>query len=208
MSLPYPSIEKTEETIATAPTQKTLEAQTSTSLGLAALALIAFAIAFFSARLFALLNPKTVVESGGIHFHHFWYGLAMIIVSGWLGISRPPSIYRRIYAIIFGLGVGLMADELGLLLTFGNYFSEPTYLVFIAAVSIGALGVILLVYRTNVRYDLLDLKRHERLLYLGVILVGVSVIPFAADQPIVAGAIAAVGAIVIVVSVVVSKLGS
>jgi hypothetical protein len=191
----------------TGSTQKKEEnkAKTSTSLGLAALALLSFAVAFFSARLFAVLNPKTIVEAGGIHFHHFWYGLVMIVVSGWLGISQPPSIYRRIYAIVFGLGAGLVADELGLLLTFGNYFSEPTYLVFIAAVCVGGLGVMLLWYRESVRYDFLDLKRNERILYAGVILVGVAVIPFAAGQPLLAGVIAAVGVVVIVVSIVLMK---
>ena len=152
-----------------------------------------------------MLNPKTIVETGGIHFHHFWYGLIMIVVSGWLGISRPSSGYRRIYAIFFGLGAGLMADELGLLLTFGNYFSEPTYLVFIAGACIGGVGILVFGYHENVRYDFLELKRHERILYLGITLIGVSVIPLAANQYAIAGIIALIGAVTAAVAVVFAK---
>jgi hypothetical protein len=152
-----------------------------------------------------VLNPRTVVETGGIHFHHFWYGLAMIVVSGWLGISRPPSLYRRVYAIVFGLGAGLTADELGLLLTFGNYFSEPTYLVFIAAACVGGLGVLVFGSRESIRYDFLALRRHERFLYLGIVVVGVSVIPFAAGQLILGAIVAAVGAVVAAVAAVLSR---
>lgn len=182
-----------------------LKEKTSTSHGLAALALVSFAVAFFGARLFAVLNPKTIVETGGIHFHHFWYGLIMIIVSGWLGISQRPTIYRRIYAIVFGLGAGLMADEVGLLLTFGNYFSEPTFLVFIAAASVGSLGVLLLSSRESLRYDFLELKRYERFLYVGIGVLLLSVIPLAAGQLLVGAASAIVGTIIVAISLLFSK---
>jgi hypothetical protein len=52
----------------------------STSSGLAFLALLAFVMSFLSARAFATLNPRTVAVTGGIHFHHFWYGLIMVVV--------------------------------------------------------------------------------------------------------------------------------
>src|ERR1700691_4237778 len=92
--------------------------------GLAFLALSAFMLSFFVARIFTTLHPDTVVVTGGVHFHHFWYGLTMVIVAGWLGIVSNHPVLDRVYATVFGLGGGLIGDEVGLLLTFGNYHSE------------------------------------------------------------------------------------
>src|SRR5437016_12328587 len=55
--------------------------------GLTFIATLAFVISFFGSRLFATLFPTTVVMQGGIHLHHFWYGIALISVAGWMGIA-------------------------------------------------------------------------------------------------------------------------
>src|ERR1700730_15233302 len=99
---------------------------------LAFLALGAFLIAFVGARLFTTIFPHTVIITGGIHFHHFWYGLGMVLVAGLLGIVTTVRSHNRSCAIIFGLGGGLILDEVGLFLTFGNYHSNLTYFVAVA----------------------------------------------------------------------------
>src|SRR5271157_6543564 len=103
----------------------------STPHGLAFLALLSFVTSFLVARVFATLNPSTVVVSGGIHLHHFWYGLVMIVVAGWLGIVYNRPQFVQVYAIVFGLGAGLVGDEVGLLLTFGDYNSSLTFFFFV-----------------------------------------------------------------------------
>src|SRR5437762_10426728 len=92
--------------------------------GLAFYGTLAFVASFLGARLFATLNPTVTVVRGGIHFHHFWYGLAMVVSTGWLGITLSNERMGRNLAIIFGLGAGLIGDEVGLLLTFGDYTSN------------------------------------------------------------------------------------
>jgi hypothetical protein len=82
----------------------------STTHGLLFLMFLSFIASFLIARAFATLNPTTVVITGGIHFHHFWYGLAMIVVAGGLGIVHNDPRYRRLYAVVFGLGGGLVGD--------------------------------------------------------------------------------------------------
>ena len=47
----------------------------STTHGLLFLMFLSFIASFLIAGVFATLNPTTVVITGGIHFHHFWYGL-------------------------------------------------------------------------------------------------------------------------------------
>jgi hypothetical protein len=59
--------------------------------------------------------------TSGIHIHHFWFGIALVAVGGWLGISYNDEETSRVASILFGAGGGLIVDEVGLLLTFGNY---------------------------------------------------------------------------------------
>ena len=112
--------------------------------GLAFYGTVAFVASFLGARLFATPNPTVTVVRGGIHFHHFWYGLAMVISAGWLGITLNNERMGRNLAIVFGLGAGLIGDEVGLLLTFGDYTSNLTEIFFVAAV-----GFIILAGRTQ-----------------------------------------------------------
>ena len=95
--------------------------------GLSFIALLSFTASFLTVRLFATLFPGAVIVHQGIHFHHFWYGLALITVVGWLAISWKNNVkLDRIYAVAYGVGAGLIGDEIGLLLTLGNYTSELT----------------------------------------------------------------------------------
>ena len=86
-------------------------------------ALISFVGSFAVARIFTILSPRTVFITSGYHIHHFWYGIIMLAVGGWIGISYNEPRIDRIAAVIFGAGGGLIADEVGILLTFqGEYY--------------------------------------------------------------------------------------
>jgi hypothetical protein len=152
-------------------------AKGSTHHGLAFLALFAFITSFVIARTFTTLFPSTVATTSGIHFHHFWYGLGMIIVSGWLGIAQDDPRYRRAYAIIFGFGGGLVGDETGLLLTLGNYHSDLTYFVVVAVVVASSLVILLTTRRKDLEYDVFSLGIWELVTYLGIVIAGASALP-------------------------------
>jgi len=137
------------------------------NFGLASLALSGFVVGFFGARVFTTINPDTVVVSGGVHFHHFWYGLAMAVVAGWLGIVSFHPTMNRLYATVFGLGGGLIGDEVGLLLTFGNYHSELTYFFFVGFVSVALLLLLVIRYREPLKRDLIEVERGETLVHFG-----------------------------------------
>lgn len=134
------------------------------------LAFIAFLTSFITARAFATLNPQAVLVKGGVHFHHFWYGLILITVAGWMGITNSLPSYKRLYAVLFGLGLGLIGDEIGLLLTFGNYNSSLTFFFFVVAVSIVAI-VFLARDRKQIEFDVTLLKHNERLMLTGVAII-------------------------------------
>jgi hypothetical protein len=137
---------------------------------------------FFAARIFAVQNPNIVVVQGGIHFHHFWYGLGMVTLAGWLGIAFNRPRLVRTYAIIFGLGAGLIRDEIGLFLTFGDYQSSLTTDFFVGVIGFIILASTLIRYRKIVMKDVTHTSWNERLIYVGINLAGLSAIFFAVNS--------------------------
>lgn len=148
------------------------------------LATLSFTAGFFGARIFHLVFPDTMVFLGEIHFHHFWYGLVLMGVGGWLGIAENHERYNRIYAVLFGLGAGFIGDEVGLLLTFGDYYSTLTFDFFVAAVVAIILIALLLRYWKEIEHDILQASPRERVMQIGIFLTGFSTIFFAFMNPI------------------------
>jgi hypothetical protein len=120
-----------------------------------------------------------VVVKNGIHFHHFWYGLAMVIAAGWIGIALSNAWLGRNLAIVFGLGAGLIGDEVGLLLTFGDYTSNLTEIFFVAAIAFIILATLLTKGRKHIEKDVINVSWRERGTQVGVFLSAFSVIFFA-----------------------------
>ncbi len=150
--------------------------------GLAFYGTIAFVAGFFGARLFATLNPDLVVVGGGIHFHHFWYGLAMVAVAGWLGIGTNDERFGRTFALLFGLGAGLIGDEIGLLLTLGDYASELTLTFFVGAIAFVILVTLFLRFRQLLEREVIHVAANEKLTGLGILVAGISSIFFASGR--------------------------
>src|SRR5712664_4451712 len=150
--------------------------------GLAFYGTLAFVAGFLTARLFATLNPKVVVVQNGIPFHHFWYGLALVIAAGWIGIAFNNVWLSRNLAIIFGLGTGLIGDEVGLLLTFGDYTSNLTEIFFVGAIAFIILVTLLSRGRAHIEREVINISRRERLSQIGVFIGAFSVIFFAVDN--------------------------
>ena len=99
------------------------------------------------------------------------------------------------------MGGGLVGDEVGLLLTFGNYDSVLTLYFFVIVVSLGVFGILLGGYRKELEYDVLSLESRERLAYLGVVAAGLSALPFAAGMPLLGAAILVAGMAVVLAGV-------
>lgn len=142
--------------------------------GLTFIATLAFLASFFGSRLFATLYPSTVVMTGDIHIHHFWYGIGLLSLAGWLAIAWRTERLSRLCAVLYGLGAGFVGDEVGLLLTLGDYETELTYQFFVAAMSLVIIMTLLLRYRTVIFQDVLRLSPRERIALVGVFLAGFS----------------------------------
>jgi hypothetical protein len=93
------------------------------------LALLSFVVAFAVSRIFTIISSFGLEPTSGIYIHHFWYGLIMVGIGGWLGISYSDERTKRFATVIFGLGGGLIGDESGMLLVMNpnDYQTVLTY---------------------------------------------------------------------------------
>jgi hypothetical protein len=99
----------------------------------------------------------------------------MVAIGGWLGISYKDDRTDRLAAIIYGAGGGLIGDEVGLLLTFGDYRTEMTYTIVIMFLTFASTIILLRKYSTVIRREFGSFTRRNVSLYFGVFLAAVSI---------------------------------
>src|SRR3989304_9533170 len=153
----------------------TLKEEIKEKPNLSILALFSFVASFAVARAFTTLSPNTVLISGDYHVHHFWYGLALLTIGGWLGISYENERINRLSAILFGAGGGLIGDEIGLLLTFKDYWIDITYTAVIFILACASILILLFRFSKVILAESAQFLRSNASLYFGVFLAAVSV---------------------------------
>jgi len=141
----------------------------------ATLALVSFITSFFVARAFTTFYPNTVLVSTGIHIHHFWFGLILLAIGGWIGISYNGVETNRFAAIIYGVGGGLIMDEVGLLLTFGNYWTGITYTFMVGFLAFIAILFLFNKYGQTILEEFAEFLTSKVSLYFGVFLAAISI---------------------------------
>jgi len=77
--------------------------------------LIAFLVTFTLAHLYSLFVPFYVFVKG-YHIHHFYYGMLLLAISSIVGVVTVRDKVRHFFSYVIGVGIGLIVDELGLLL--------------------------------------------------------------------------------------------
>jgi hypothetical protein len=98
----------------------------------------------------------------------------LVAVGGWLGISYDDKETSRVASILYGAGGGLIVDEVGLLLTFGNYWTSLTYAFLVVFLSFIAIILFFYKYRTVIEEELSEFARSKLSLYLGIFLAALS----------------------------------
>lgn len=152
------------------------EQETKERPNLSVLALTFFALSFTMARIFTTIRPDTILVPGGLHIHHFWYGLILLAVGGWLGISYNDVKIDRLAAILFGAGGGLVGDEIGLLLTLEseNYWAGITYTFVIIFVAFASILILISRYYRLMRTEFVEFVNSNASLYVGIFFAAIS----------------------------------
>ncbi|MEM4398027.1 MAG: hypothetical protein QW757_05390 [Candidatus Woesearchaeota archaeon] len=97
---------------------------------------------FFISRVFVLYFPGRSLFIKDYHIHHFFFGLIFLCVAGYIALVSNKISLHRLSAVLYGIGLGMMLDEIGLFLTCGtytmecDYWARVTYDVFIIVVSL------------------------------------------------------------------------
>jgi FtsH-binding integral membrane protein len=143
---------------------------------LSVLALISFALSFAVARLFTFLSPRIALRPSGFHIHHFWFGILMLAIGGWLGISYNDRRIDQVAAIIFGAGGGLIGDEVGILLTFRGeyYWAGISYTFIIILLAFAFILVLLNRYSKVIAKEFTEFSRSRAGLYSAIFLLAIS----------------------------------
>ena len=67
--------------------------------------------------------PGNVETKGGIHIHHMFWGILLLISMGYLGIAVDiPDPWYQLVAVAFGIGMGLALDEFALWLNLEDVY--------------------------------------------------------------------------------------
>lgn len=94
---------------------------------------VSFILSFAMARMTVMNFPDVALIVRQYHIHHFYYGIILISAAAWVALisSRPRLHFWA--SLSFGAGLGLVADEIGLLLTCNSeglncdYFARASF---------------------------------------------------------------------------------
>ncbi len=131
---------------------------------------LGYTVAIGIARLFVTLESVCtqhcpVIKLQGFRFHHMYYGVLLLLVSLGVMIYASDARARWDSALVAGIGLGLIADEIGLLILKLSYWN-------ITSVSIFAGGGLLLYLATALkswRAGLSDFHFVDRYQFLALI---------------------------------------
>lgn len=68
------------------------------------------------------LPARNIVTSGGLHIHHFVWGILILLIVGFLGISINSPRLHAWLAPAFGIGAALVIDEFALWLNLRDVY--------------------------------------------------------------------------------------
>ena len=94
--------------------------------------------------------PGSVVSDSGVHVHHLFFGIVLMMVAGGLSFAagETDGPWYAIYAVLFGIGVGLTIDEYALALHLNDvYWSrQGRSSIDATLIALGLFGLVLLAF--------------------------------------------------------------
>ncbi len=66
--------------------------------------------------------PGSVVSDSGVHVHHLVFGIVAMMLAGTCSFTVESSFWYGVYAVVFGIGMGLTIDEYALWLRLSDVY--------------------------------------------------------------------------------------
>ncbi|MBI5728657.1 MAG: hypothetical protein HY983_00190 [Candidatus Magasanikbacteria bacterium] len=136
--------------------------ETSANRKIIATVLFSFLATFLVSRLTVYLVlghllPNFFLEVGGVHIHHFTYGVILLALAGLYLLLKRPAATRGDFkwlTVAYGIGLGLTFDEFGMWIRLeDDYWIRQSY----DAVIIVALILLNIRYYRSLIYGLTEL---------------------------------------------------
>ncbi|MGC8516335.1 MAG: hypothetical protein ACP5MT_00335 [Candidatus Acidifodinimicrobium sp.] len=91
-----------------------------------------FVVAILAARAYVYFGGDLNVSFNGVIIHHYMYGIILMMVSGtsifFLDSRFTKSNKLRIFfAVLFGVGLGLVTDEISFIFSVASFYSLANY---------------------------------------------------------------------------------
>lgn len=149
------------------------------------LALISFVVAFAVARTFTTFSSASAQLTPDIHFHHYWYGIIMVGIGGWLAINYNNERTNRIAAIFYGTGGGLIGDEVGMLLEMNpnDYRTFITYPIIVGFLAFCLMFLLFKRHSKIVRDEIDWFTKSKASVLFAFVLAGVSIVFLTSEKP-------------------------
>jgi hypothetical protein len=95
------------------------------------------------------------LDAGGLHLHHFLWGILLVSAVAVFGLVDRSARVRAYMGAALGVGLGLIVDELALLVTLKDvYWSSTGWTsVAVAVALIGVIGSVLVFTRNRAHRD-------------------------------------------------------
>lgn len=114
---------------------------------------VAFLLAFAWARTWVTILGKNApnltfhdeIEIGrriviaGYHPHHIATGVLLLAIAGWIGIYYSGKQLHRVAGVMYGIGLGLIVDEIGFIVEGMTPYKDDWEEVFVLATVLAAL---------------------------------------------------------------------
>ena len=114
------------------------------------LALSAFVLTFVATRTITRLiragrGPFGNVKAGGLHIHHVVPGVVLTLVGGFGALASRQGFGSGLFAVVFGVGAGLVLDEFALILHLADVYwtEEGRKSVEVVVVTAALVGLVL-----------------------------------------------------------------
>ena len=96
--------------------------------------LVAFLLTFVVLRLITAIihyelfphGPfRNLVTASGLHIHHLFWGILLLMLTGFVALATRAELWHLRIAVIFGIALGLTLDEFALWLRLADVYWSP-----------------------------------------------------------------------------------
>jgi hypothetical protein len=68
---------------------------------------------------------RNLVTASGLHIHHLFWGILLLMLTGFVALATRAELWHLRMAVIFGIALGLTLDEFALWLRLADVYWSP-----------------------------------------------------------------------------------